>query len=126
MNKTGFIPTADKVLVEPVAVEEKHGTIVLAAATLEKEQLAQQCGIVLALGTTAPLAPEMEGIGVGDMVLCNRYSGMEYPVDGVKYRVYRARDVIGKALRLPDSVVRGHISSTEAFGENQIATAAAA
>ncbi len=124
MNPTGFVPTADKILVEPVQVEQKHGILYLPEQTLEKEQLAQQCGVVVAMGDTALLAPEMAGIKVGDMVLCERYQGQEFPVDGIKFRIYRARSVIGKATRLPDSVIRGAKSSVETFGINETPQAA--
>jgi len=118
-NTTGLHPTADKILVEPVTVEEKtSGGIVLASQSLDKEQLAQTIGTVIAVGNSAHLCPEMTGIEVGDQVLFARYSGSEFPVGGVSYRIMRARDVIGKATKLPDSVIRGALSSVEAFGFN--------
>lgn len=121
INTTGLHPTADKILVEPVRVEEKtSGGIVLPGQSLDKEQLAQTIGTVLAIGKTAKVCPEMAGIGVGDTVLFARYSGAEFPIDGVSYRIMRARDVIGKATKLPDSVIRGALSSVEAFGHNTV------
>lgn len=119
-NTTGLRPTADKILVDPVRVEEKSsGGIVLPGQSLDKEQLAQTIGTVIAIGNTASLCPEMDGIAVGDNVLYARYSGAEFPIDGVTYRIMRARDVIGRADKLPDSVIRGALSSVEAFGFNE-------
>lgn len=120
LNQTGLIPTADKVLIDPVRVEEKtSGGIVLATQSLDKEQLAQTIGTVLAMGSTSHLCPELDGIKVGDTVLFARYSGQEYPINGVSYRIMRAKDVIGKATKLPDSVIRGAMSTVEVFGHNE-------
>jgi len=118
-NNSGLIPTADKILIEPLKVEETtRGGIVLATSSLDKEQLAQTIGTLLSMGETAKLCPEMEGIEVGDLVLFARYSGAEFPIDGLTYRIMRARDVIGKATKLPDSVIRGAQSSVSTFGVN--------
>ena len=121
-NNSGLIPTADKILVEPLKIEEKtSGGIVLATGSLQREKMAQIVGTVIAMGTTAKECPEMEGIEVGDIVLYARYCGVELPVDGITYTIMRARDVIGKTTRSPDSVLRGAQSSAEVFGHNQIA-----
>ena len=117
INPSGLVPTADKILIEPLQVEEKTaGGIVLAGDVLKKEQLAQTIGTIIAMGSTAKQCPEMDGIDLTDTVLVARYSGAEYQVDGVTYRIIRARDVIGKANKLPDSVMRGAQSSVETFG----------
>ena len=119
LNESGLTPTADKILVEPMKVAETtHGGIILANSALDKEQLAQTIGTVLAMGGTARLCPEMEGIEVGDVVLFARYSGAEFPIDGVAYRIMRARDVIGKATRIPDSVIRGAQSALSVYPPN--------
>ena len=120
LNTSGLHVTADKVLIEPTKVEEKtKGGIVLASASLEKEELAQVIGTVIAVGGTCDQCPEMEGIGPGDLVLYARYSGAEFPVDGICYQIVRARDILGKASRLPDSILRGAESSKNVFGVNE-------
>ena len=133
LNNSGLVPTADKILVEPMRVEEKtRGGIVLASQSLDKEQLAQTIGTVIAMGRTCkltdvggnPLIPEVDGINIGDMILFARYSGAEFPIDGVSYRIMKARDVIGKATKLPDSVIRGAQSSVATFGQNDTLAAA--
>lgn len=124
MIDPGLIPTADKILVEPMKVKEQtKGGLILATSSLEKEQLAQTIGTVIAMGSTAKECPELEGIGIGDTVLFARYSGAEFPVDGLAYRIMRARDVIGKATRIPDSVIRGAESSVAVFGTGQAVAA---
>lgn len=133
MNNTGLYPTADKILVEVCKVEEKSaGGIFLPEMAKDKEQLAQIVGTVLALGGTCKaldedgymLCPELEGIEVGDHIIFARYAGAEFPVDGVAYRIMRAKDVIGKCTRLPDSVIRGAQSSVATFGHNTVPQAA--
>src|SRR5271157_1734183 len=94
------------------------GGIVLPSATQEKEQLAQQLGTVLAMGSTAKDYPEMEGIEIGDTVFFPRYRGANFPVDGVDYWVMKAEDILGKATKLPDFVMRGADSSLATFGAN--------
>ena len=121
-NNSGLIPTADKILVEPLKIEEKTvGGIVLATDSLRRERMAQIVGTVLAMGSTAKECPEMDGIEVGDIVLYARYCGAQLPIDGIEYTIMRARDVLGKTTRSPDSVLRGAQSSSEVFGINQAA-----
>jgi chaperonin GroES len=118
-NDSGLTVTADKILICPMKVEEKTaGGIVLPAASQDKEQLAQQMGTVVAMGLLAAQAPEMDGISLGDTVLFPRYRGQDFPVDGVRYWVMRAQDVLGKATKLPDYVLKGAESSADVFGIN--------
>ena len=128
INESGLQVTADKVLIYPAKVKEtSQGGIVLATMTKEREDLAQVVGTVIDMGGTCklndanghPLIPELEGIEVGDTVLFAKYSGTRFPVDGVDYVIMRARDILGKADRLPDSVLRGAQSSAEIFGINK-------
>jgi chaperonin GroES len=119
-NESGFQPTADKVLVQPIKVEEKTaGGIVLPKVSQEKEQLAARVGTLIAVGPLAEGAPELEGVAIGDVILYARYSGDGFPVDGVEYRIMRVSDVVGKVTRLPDYMLQGAKSSVEAFGFNK-------
>ncbi len=118
-NDSGLAVTADKILVSPMKVEEKtSGGIVLPSASQEKEQLAQQLGVVIAMGSLAQAAPEMEGIELGDTVLFPRYRGQDFPVNGTRYWVMRAQDVLGKVTKLPDYVLLGAESTATVFGIN--------
>ena len=119
MNNSGLLPTADKVLVQPIRVEEKTaGGIVLPKQSQEKEQLAQRIGTLIAVGPDADGAPELSGVSLGDVILYARYSGDNFPVDGVEYRIMRVSDVVGKVSKLPDYMIQGAKSSVEAFGIN--------
>ena len=118
-NESGLQPTADKVLVQPIRVEEKTaGGIVLPKISQEKEQLAQRIGTLIAIGPDAEGAPELSGVEIGDVILYARYSGDGFPVDGVEYRIMRVGDVVGKVTRLPDYMLQGAKSSVESFGIN--------
>ncbi len=119
MNASGLSVTADKVLIQPMKVEEKTaGGLILAMQTQDKEQLAQQMGVIVAMGSLAAQAPELEGIELGDTVLFPRYRGQDFPVDGVRYWVMRAQDVLGKVTKLPDTVFNAAESTSAVFGVN--------
>jgi chaperonin GroES len=112
-NKSGLTVTGDKI------VEEKTmGGILLPQASQDKEQMAQQMGTLVQCGEIASKAPQMQGIEVGDTVLIARYAGQHFPVDGQNYWIMRATDVLGKATKLPDYMIRGAEASHEVFGVN--------
>lgn len=119
-NESGLQPTADKILVQPLKVEETTaGGIVLPKVSQEKEQLAQRIGTLVAVGPDAEGAPELIGIEPGDVILFARYSGDVFPVNGVSYLIMRVGDVVGKVTKLPDYMLQGAKSSIEAFGINR-------
>ena len=119
-NESGLSPTADKILVLPIKVEEKtQGGIVLPKMAQEKEQFAQRVGTLLAVGPDAEGAPELSGVEIGDQILFARYSGDFFPVDGVDYIIMRVSDVVGKVTKLPDYMLQARKSSPEVFGLNQ-------
>jgi chaperonin GroES len=118
-NKSGLTVTGDKILVLLMKVEEKTmGGILLPQASQDKEQMAQQMGTLVQCGEIASKAPQMQGIEVGDTVLIARYAGQHFPVDGQNYWIMRATDVLGKATKLPDYMIRGAEASHEVFGVN--------
>jgi chaperonin GroES len=118
-NESGLSPTADKVLVKMLKIEEKtSGGIILPDQVQEKHQIAQQVGILLDWGSTAMAAEELEGIELGDPVLFTRYSGVRYVVEKEEFWIMRAREVLGKATKLPDFMLWGADSSREVFGVN--------
>jgi chaperonin GroES len=119
MNESGFIPTGDKVLVLVAKVENKtSGGIVLPDVAKDKEMMARRVGNLLAVAPDAEGAPELHGIELGDVVLFTRYSGDDFPVDGIVYRIMRVQDILGKVTKLPDYVLEGAKSSVEVFGQN--------
>ncbi len=118
-NDSGLTVTGNKVLVCPVKVEEKtSGGLILPSVTQDKEQLAQQLGHLIAMGSLAAEDPCMEGICLGDVVLFPRYRGQDFPVNGVRYWVMRSEDILGKVEKLPDYVLNAAESSATVFGIN--------
>jgi chaperonin GroES len=118
-NDSGLTVTADKVLVLLMKVkEETQGGIILPSVTQAKEQMAQQLGTLVAWGDLAATAPQLRGINLGDTVLISRYAGQPFPVDGKNYFILRVTDVLGKASRLPDYVIKGAEAAHEVFGVN--------
>ena len=119
-NESGFIPTGELVLVRLRKVEEKTaGGIVIPDSVTDKHQMAETTGEVIAMGQNAAAHPRMHGIEVGDTVLFPRYSGNNFPVDGVNYWIMEARSILGKAEKLPDYLLKGADTTKEVFGANE-------
>lgn len=99
-NTSGIAPTEYKVLIEPVAVEEKtKGGIFLPDEHKDRAQFAQMEGTLVALAPLAFTYDKWEGIEdqkpkVGDRVLFAKFAGFSYKgKDGKDYRVVNDKDV---------------------------------
>lgn len=104
MNKSGITPVGLSVLVEPEQVEEKteSGIVLGTPEQMEREQMKQTDGVVLAIG---PLAfyDERDAEGniiprckVGDRVVMKAYAGMmRKGTDGNTYRIISDSEIIG-------------------------------
>ena len=69
-------PLFDRVVIEPVEQEEKTASgIVLLAKDQEKPQMARV-------------------IAVGDKVLCSKYAGSEFKIDGKEVTILRQSDIL--------------------------------
>ena len=83
----------DRIVVEPVEAEEKTKSgIVLLAKDQEKPQMAR----VIAVGPGGNVDGKdvvME-VKVGDKVLCSKYAGSEFKVDGKDVTIMRQSDVL--------------------------------
>lgn len=81
-------PLADRVVINPKAVEEKTaGGIIIPDTTKEKPLE----GVVMAVGGgTKDIAMELKE---GDKVLYGKYSGTEVNVDGKNYLIMKQSDV---------------------------------
>ena len=90
-------PLFDRIVVEPVEAEEKTKSgIVLLAKDQEKPQMAR----VVAVGPGGNVDGKevvMEG-KVGDKVLCSKYAGSEFKVDGKDVTIMRQSDVLAIIL----------------------------
>ncbi|MBQ7209337.1 MAG: co-chaperone GroES [Paludibacteraceae bacterium] len=82
-------PLADRVLIRPVAAEEKTiGGIIIPDSAKEKPLR----GEVLAVGNGTK--DEQMVLKVGDQVLYGKYAGTELELDGEKYLIMRQSDVL--------------------------------
>jgi chaperonin GroES len=89
-------PTADRLIVEPLAPEtETASGIIIPDTAGEKPQR----GYVEAIG------PELEGqFTVGDEVLYSRFGGTEISLEGRDLLILRAVDVLARCHDVPDVV----------------------
>lgn len=82
-------PLADRVLILPMAAEEKTiGGIIIPDTAKEKPLQ----GKVVAVGNGTK--DEVMEITVGDQVLYGKYAGTEFELDGEKYLIMRQSDVL--------------------------------
>lgn len=90
---TNIKPLADRVLIRPVAAEEKTvGGIIIPDSAKEKPLK----GEVLAVGNGTK--DEQMVLKVGDEVLYGKYSGTELEIDGEKLLIMRQSDVLAVVL----------------------------
>ena len=83
-------PLADRVVIEPIAVEEKTASgIIIPDASKEKPLK----GKVVAVGPGK--VDEPMTVKSGDTVLYGQYSGTEVKLDGMNYLIMREADVFG-------------------------------
>jgi chaperonin GroES len=88
MAKMSIKPLADRVLIEPVAAEEKtSGGIIIPDTAKEKPMK----GVVIAVGNGKKDEPMT--LKVGDKVLYGKYAGTEINVDGNDYLIMRESDI---------------------------------
>ncbi len=89
MANISIKPLADRVLVEPVAQEEKTaGGIIIPDTVKEKPQR----GTVVAAGPGKKDEPMT--VKPGDVVLYGKYSGSEISVDGKDFLMMRESDIL--------------------------------
>ncbi|MEG1763112.1 MAG: co-chaperone GroES [Bacteroidales bacterium] len=88
MKKVNIKPLADRVVVEPMAAEQKtSGGIIIPDTAKEKPQK----GTVVAVG--AGKKDEPMTVKVGDSVLYGKYSGSELNIGGIDYLIMRESDI---------------------------------
>jgi chaperonin GroES len=85
-----FKPLADRVLVEPVAAEQKTASGIIIPDTAKEKPLR---GTVIACGEGKKDEPMT--VKVGDAVLYGQYSGTEIKIDGKNYLIMRESDIYG-------------------------------
>lgn len=100
VNKSGITPVGHRILLEPDEVQKvSAGGIVLPMEAVERDELAQCFGRVVAVGPEAWHEATAKGLPQwakpGDRVIFGKYSGLIFPGhDGGKYRLINDRDVV--------------------------------
>jgi chaperonin GroES len=89
-------PLSDRVVLEPISVEEKTASGIVLPETAEKERPEQ--GKVVAVGP-GKVIPELGkrvpvGVKVGDVVLFTKYGPSEVKVAGKEYLIAREEDIL--------------------------------
>jgi len=82
-------PLADRVLIEPMAAEEKTATGIIIPDTAKEKP---QKGTVVAIGPGTK--DEKMEVKTGDVVLYGKYSGTELTIKGKDYLIMKQSDVL--------------------------------
>jgi chaperonin GroES len=88
MAEVKIKPLADRVLVEPMAAEQKTASGIIIPDTAKEKP---QRGKVIAVGKGTK--DEVMELKVGDQVLYGKYAGTEITVEGKDYLMMRQTDV---------------------------------
>ena len=91
-------PTGWRLLVLPFKIKEKtKGGIIMSDITIEKQQVASQCGLVVALGDQCydkKRYPEGPWCKKGDWVVFARYAGSRIQIDGGEVRLLNDDEIL--------------------------------
>jgi chaperonin GroES len=92
-------PTGWRLLVLPFKMNEKtKGGVIINESTLERQQVASQCGNVLAMGSECYKDKERYPTGpwckVGDWVVFARYSGSRINIEGGEVRLLNEDEIL--------------------------------
>jgi chaperonin GroES len=91
-------PTGWRLLVLPFKMKEKtKGGIIMSDITIEKQQVASQCGLVVALGDQCydkERYPEGPWCKKGDWVVFARYAGSRIQIDGGEVRLLNDDEIL--------------------------------
>ena len=102
-------PTGWRLLVLPFRMDEKtKGGIIMNESTLEKQQVASQCGNVLAMGPDAygdkQRFPDGPWCKVGDWVMFARYAGSRIKIEGGEVRLLNDDEVLA-TIKNPEDIL---------------------
>ena len=102
-------PTGWRLIVLPFKMDEKtKGGIIMNETTLEKQQVASQCGNVLAMGpqcyTDKERYPEGPWCKVGDWVIFARYAGSRIQIEGGEVRLLNEDEVLA-TVKNPEDIL---------------------
>ena len=91
-------PTGWRILVLPFKMKEKtKGGLIMAETTLERQQVASQCGLVVEMGQQCydkDRYPEGPWCKKGDWVVFARYAGSRIQIDGGEVRLLNDDEIL--------------------------------
>ncbi|MDR1924588.1 MAG: co-chaperone GroES [Planctomycetaceae bacterium] len=98
-KKINLKPLDDRIVVEPLAAEEKTaGGLYLPDTAKEKPQR----GTVIAIGPGKLLdsgSRAVLSVAIGDEVIYGKYSGSDIEIDGTEIKILRESDVLAKVVK---------------------------
>jgi len=102
-------PTGWRMLVLPFRMNEKSkGGVLFANETVDKQQVASQCGNVLAMGSECYKDKERYPNGpwckVGDWVVFARYAGSRIEIDGGEVRLLNEDEILA-TVKNPEDIL---------------------
>ena len=83
-------PLADRVLIEPISIEDKTKSGIILPDTADKEKSEQ--GKVVAVGPGKPQKPM--SVKKGDIVLFAKYGPSEIKIDNKEYLIAKEEDIL--------------------------------
>ena len=102
-------PTGRRLLVLPFKMKYKtKGRVVLAESTIERQQVASQCGLVLEMGpqcyTDKERYPAGPGGKKGDWVMFARYAGSRIRIEGGEIRLLNDDEILA-TIKSPEDLL---------------------
>ena len=102
-------PTGWRMLVLPFRMNEKSkGGVLFANETVDKQQVASQCGNVLAMGSECYKDKDRYPTGpwckVGDWVVFARYAGSRIEIDGGEVRLLNEDEILA-TVKNPEDIL---------------------
>ena len=102
-------PTGWRLIVLPFKMDEKtKGGIIMNESTLEKQQVASQCGNVLAMGPQCyrdkERYPEGPWCKIGDWVIFARYAGSRIQIEGGEIRLLNEDEILA-TVKNPEDIL---------------------
>ena len=102
-------PTGWRILVLPFRMDEKtKGGILMGQDTLDKQQVASQCGNVLAMGSQCyrdkERYPEGPWCKVDDWVIFARYAGSRIQIEGGEIRLLNEDEILA-TVKNPEDIL---------------------
>ena len=102
-------PTGWRLLVLPFRMDEKtKGGVLLGQDTIDKQQVASQCGNVLAMGPQCykdkERYPEGPWCKVGDWVIFARYAGSRIQIEGGEIRLLNEDEILA-TIKNPEDIL---------------------